>query len=176
MTVNAAVSGVFYFGECWLVGLLSGWITAQSHTSMHDRQWCLFYTCTSAGHHRRRNRTAAEGSGVHIGHDMLMHPLGAAYLSSVIHTQPGSLSPSSAFHVMSSFLTSLRPTFLNSDFPTVLQPSKVHSVRTGVQILQLCCLRAFTADLLAWADRWLSAVVDRDVSGVPWASYTGADP
>lgn len=175
MTVNAAVSGVFYFGDCWLVGLLSGWITAQSHTSMHYRQWWLFYTCTSAGHHRHRNRTAAVGRGVHIGHDMLMHPSGAAYLSSVIHIQPGSLSPSSAFRVMSSFLTPLRPTFLNSGLPTVLQPSK-HSVRTGVQILQVCCLRAFAADLLAWANCWWSAVVDRDVSGVPSASDTTADP
>lgn len=138
---------------------------------IHHRQCTI--ACDVYMHIRRQPQTQEQDCK--RGHNILTHTSGASYLSSVIHTQLGSLSPSSAFHVMSSFFTSLTPTILNSGLPTVSQPSK-NNLQIGAQILQLCCLWLFATDLLAWAEQCQSTVVDRDVNTVSWTSNTTADP
>lgn len=74
-------------------------------TFMHECGCAVLYAFMHAGKRTYTNRSATEGSDVHRAHDTHTCTTGAAYLSSATRTRPGSLSPSSASHVMSSSLT-----------------------------------------------------------------------
>lgn len=92
--------------------------------------------------------------------DMLLNTSSAAYLSFVIHTQPGSPSPSAAFHVMSSFLTSRAAAFWNSGLPTVSPPPE-----SGDGVLDSWLLTPAVVQMRsANQHQCRPAVVDGDVS------------